>query len=160
MNATAIEYIRGYLATSHVATIATVSPAHEPWIFSVYYVFVSERLLFVSKPDTKHSQHIGDGANIAFSVTDSNQRPPASAHGIQGLGFARPATYREYPMFVRYYAKMFPKYGDHMENAESLRASVANVKSARPYVLIPHMLKLTDKRFSMDPITIELDRQS
>lgn len=156
MSATVRDYVENYFATHHVAMIATVGAIGEPWICSVYYTYARGRLLFVSRSDTLHSSHIGTGCNIAFAVTDTAQMPPASAHGLQGRGFARPALIREYPLFVRYYARMFPKYAGNMTSPRALRASLSLAAETRPYVVVPNMIKLTDKRFCEAPTILEL----
>jgi uncharacterized protein len=148
------KYIGDYIGARHVMMLSTVDGDFKPWICTVYYVFVNEQLLFVSRPASRHARDVASGANVAFAITDTEQSPAISAHGIQGSGFARPALAREYPGFIRNYVRQFPKYGDEMRTLKLLRASLQNATSSRPYVVEIHSVKLTDKRFRQEPVTL------
>lgn len=151
----ALRYIADYLRAHYITIIATKSQTGSLWICSVYYAYIDGTLLFASRPSTRHARDIGEGQAVAFAVTDTNQDPTVSAHGVQATGIARPAVWSEYGAFVRYYALRFPKYALEMTSAESIAASLHSETSLHPYVLIPNKIKLVDKRFGENPVTLE-----
>jgi uncharacterized protein YhbP (UPF0306 family) len=156
--AEAQRYVDEYLEHHHVMMLATSGDEGSLWVCSLYYVYAARRLLFLSRPDSRHALEIGAGSSVAFAVTETDQKPPASAHGVQGTGLARPAKPAEMPWFLEHYGARFPSYVAQLRPPpEALAAEQATgTEASRAYVVLPDLAKLVDKRYSAEPVVISL----
>lgn len=154
-----LEYVESYLRAHHVVVVSSInSSSGELWSWPVYYVYVRGRLLFASNMTSRHVSDIGVRARVSFVVTETDQRPPISAHAIQAVGIARPATFKEYSLFVSHYAPTFAKYGSNMLSSVKMKNSLNDALATRPYVVEPVYAKLTDKRYRQEPVEVEFTR--
>jgi uncharacterized protein YhbP (UPF0306 family) len=78
---------RRILATNRYAVLATVDPDGQPWVTPVWFAHVDlDRVVWVSSPDTRHSQALAGHPAVALTVFDSKVEP---GHGTAFYGRGR-----------------------------------------------------------------------
>ena len=78
---------RRILESNRYAVLATVDPAGEPWATPVWFAHRDlDVLLWVSSPDTRHSQALATEPRLAVTVFDSGVEP---GHGTAFYGRGR-----------------------------------------------------------------------
>jgi nitroimidazol reductase NimA-like FMN-containing flavoprotein (pyridoxamine 5'-phosphate oxidase superfamily) len=70
------EAARQILATNRYAVLATVDTSGEPWVTPVWFAHVGlDTVLWISSPETRHSQALSVRPPVAVTVFDSTVRP-------------------------------------------------------------------------------------
>jgi uncharacterized protein YhbP (UPF0306 family) len=72
-------HARELLEANRYATLATADAAGVPWASPVYAAFDSRRLLWVSRPDTRHSRNLAERAACSAVLFDSTVAVGAAA---------------------------------------------------------------------------------
>ncbi len=84
---TANERALAYLASHHVATLAT-SDDESPWASAVFYVNSGYELFFLSAPATRHCANLARNSRVAATVQEDYDDWP-KIKGVQLEGTAR-----------------------------------------------------------------------
>src|SRR5690348_2338562 len=72
MTTVVTDLAREILAANRYAVIATATPDGEPWVSPVYFVSQGlDALLWLSRPESQHSQLIAANERVAVTVFDS-----------------------------------------------------------------------------------------
>ncbi len=69
MNSDLLARVRDYLATHHVATLATMG-SDGPWAAAVFYVADGASLYFLSSPKTRHCCNLKLEPRVAVTIQD------------------------------------------------------------------------------------------
>jgi len=126
-----------FLAAHNTLTLATVGPDGQPHAAAVFYAFTSDlRLVFLSDPASKHSQHIGEGAVVAATIQADGQEWQR-IRGLQLHGFARPAD----DALRSVYLARFP-FISSARTGPLARA----MKKVQFYQITPTWIRLVDNR--------------
>jgi uncharacterized protein YhbP (UPF0306 family) len=109
--------ITDYLEQARLMQVATAKN-NQPWASTVLFAFDENfNLYWISKPDTRHSQEIGENEKIAGTIVS----PTALGENVRGLqfeGIAREAT------------------GEDMKKAIDVYAARVNMKDERKQKLL------------------------
>lgn len=101
------------LGSARFMTLATVSPAGEPWASTVNYVPMEDasiRVVWYSMRDARHSRNIESNARATASIfrTDLTHESPLGLDGLQLEGTCRAIPADELAAFhEHYYARNF-----------------------------------------------------
>jgi uncharacterized protein YhbP (UPF0306 family) len=126
---------RRLLDASSLCAIATVSPRNRAHVNTAYFAWARDfRLVWISEPHAKHSQHLRTNASVAIAVYDSSQSWGKPDRGIQLFGTARELAGRAAQDAKRIYAKRFRDYRDE------------DFPAYPCYAFRPRRLKLFDER--------------
>ena len=140
------ERIGAYLRAHHTMTLATAEtgPGGEPEAHaaSVFYAVDSRlRLLFVSKPTSRHGVHIIGGSRVAATVTEESQEWQ-EIQGVQLWGGAEMLSGAARVRGMALYLRRFPFVRDLL--AQPRLAALATELAV--FRVTPERFALTDNR--------------
>lgn len=86
------------------------------WVANVYYGIGDDfKIYFVSRENTKHSSHILNDPQIAFSIAWFDNGNHKNRKAVQGLGVCRPAnTEEEIVRGVKLHNENFPEFAERI----------------------------------------------
>lgn len=107
----AIADLISFLQSQRVLAIATQADG-ELWIANVFMGADNDgRIYFVSNEETKHSTHILENPNVAFSTVWFKEGDHLDRRGVQGVGTCRIATLdKEITEGVRLHNENYPEF--------------------------------------------------
>jgi uncharacterized protein len=138
--------IAAYLRAHHTMTLATAAtgPDGDPEVHaaSVFYAIDSRlRLVFVSKPTSRHGAHILGGSRVAATVTEESQEW-REIQGVQLWGRAEMLSGAARARGMALYLRRFPFVRDLL--AEPRLAALATELAV--FRVTPERFALTDNR--------------
>jgi uncharacterized protein YhbP (UPF0306 family) len=128
----------GYLSKneSRIMQLATVGE-NGPWVCSVYFVYVDERLYWLSFPERRHSKNIFLNPKVATTVMVKADRPTV---GVQVAGEAKVV---EGAAIVQKVMELYiEKYGEGQQFYDNF---LAKTNKHQMYVLTPTEIVLFDE---------------
>lgn len=125
-----VEVFHRLLEENRVMTLATWSP-QGPWAAPVLYALLpGPRLVFMSRPDTRHVQDLVRHPRAAAAVYPAETRP---LRGVQMEGLVRSLSGREAVQAARAYLQRFPSARGRF----ALWAAVRGTGAVRFFALHP-----------------------
>lgn len=137
------EEIVRYLASHHVATLATAG-AGRPWAAAVFYASRDLTLYFVSDPASRHCRNLHDHPTAAVAIHE-NYDDWRQIQGVQLEGTVDAVPANELPGALRAYSAKFP-FVKEMLTPQGLFRVRGRTLTARFYRLSPMRILLLDNR--------------
>lgn len=141
--------LKDFLDSQKLLIISTSDSDRNPWIANVYFSCNDDLgLLFFSSPKSKHSEHIKNNSNVAFSTVWFDENNLGNRKGIQGRGECRLIEdLDEIEKHLENHYKSYPSWKDSI-NIESIKQ---NKIESRPYLITPSYIKFwNDEEFGDD----------
>ena len=143
-----------FIKQQKLMVIATSDEEGRPWACNVYYSADNDlNLFFVSPTDTKHSAHIANKSEVAFSIVWYDQDDLTNRKAVQGVGECTrvkdPTTIIN---FLKNHAKYYPLWKDVI-TYKSMRDKLID---SRPYVVKPKYMKFWNDELYGEEGTKEL----
>ena len=133
-----------FLQRQKFLVLATVDAEGKPWIANLYYsVNANFEFFFVSPTNTKHSQHLKNNSEVAFSTVWYNKNDLSDRKGIQAVGVCNLVTN---PVKIAGYLKTHHKYFPSWKEVINLKNILGKVIESRPYVIKPKYIKYWDDK--------------
>ena len=102
-----IKKIFEYLGKNRLMTLGTATN-NKPWATTVFYAFDKKfNLIFYSRSDTKHCQHIKINPYVAVVINHHWRDADGTIKGLQITGRASKVSTRDYPRIYALYKKRF-----------------------------------------------------
>ena len=102
-----IRNIFEYLGKNRLMTLGTATN-NKPWAATVFYAFDKKfNLIFYSRSDTKHCQHIKRNPYVAVVINHHWRNADGTIKGLQITGRASKVSTRDYPRIYVLYKKRF-----------------------------------------------------
>lgn len=139
MRADLPQRVRDYLASHHVATLATAGGEEGPWAAAVFYVSDGCTLYFLSKPESRHCSNLKRDPRVAATVqADCNDW--REIKGVQLEGTVSELAGEEEARARRLYADKYPFLGKPGTLPAAIVEALARVRwyrldSARLYFI-------------------------
>jgi len=133
--------IEAFLAAHHVMTLATADDGGVPHAASVMYAVDGLALYWMSKPDTRHSQHIERQPRVTVTVAP-DYTDFRMIRGLQIVGDARRLV--DEAELSRAQERMISRYAFLQELATGPAALRAAIEKAGFYCLLPTRITLID----------------
>ena len=131
--------VAAYLAGHHVMTLATCG-AEGPWAAAVFYVNEGASLIFLSAPNTRHSQNLAQDNRCAATIQEDYREWP-EIKGIQLEGRVIELQGAEEKRAQQLYGEKFPIVGPLAKVPPAIVKALARV---RWYRLVPERLHFID----------------
>jgi uncharacterized protein YhbP (UPF0306 family) len=114
------ELIKAYLRQATMMQVATVH-GNKPWCSTMFFAFDEKwNLYWISKPTTKHSQHIEENLHVAGTIVmQQDSRSSATIRGLQYEGTAEMLNGDEEAMGAECYRSRFGREATFLEDIRS-----------------------------------------
>ncbi|MBI2625397.1 MAG: pyridoxamine 5'-phosphate oxidase family protein [Candidatus Nealsonbacteria bacterium] len=96
-----------YLGKNRLMALGTAAN-NKPWAATVFYAFDKEfNLIFYSRPDTKHCQHLKRNPFVSVVINHDWKNADGTIKGLQITGKASKVSKKYYPSVYALYKKRF-----------------------------------------------------
>lgn len=128
-----------FIKNQKLLVLSTVDEKGNPWVCNVYYSADNDlNLFFVSPTDTKHSQHIAENPQVAFSIPWYDEKNLANRKAIQGTGICKRITSaNEIIRLLKNHYKYYPLW----KSVITYKAMREKLIESRPYIIRPNYMK-------------------
>jgi len=100
-----------YLSENRLMTLGTCLE-NKPWGATVFYAYDKKlNLLFYSRLDTKHCQHIAKNPNVSVVINHNWKYLDGKIRGLQIVGKVKKVSKKDYPILFDIFRKRF-KWAD------------------------------------------------
>lgn len=142
-----------FLQSQKLLVLATIDENNKPWITNVYFSINEEfEIFFVSPLDAKHSKHIENNSEVAFSTVWFDQDDLSNRKGIQGTGICKLITNPiEIAKHLDSHYQYFPSWKDSINIKNILKKAI----TSRPFTIMPSYIKFWNDELYGDKETEE-----
>ena len=147
---TLVETARRIIADNLYMTLATADAAGRPWATPVYFAPVDDQeLVWVSRPEARHSQNIAVRPDIGIVVFDSRV-PISSGQGVYMSAAAELVPAAELDRCLEAYSRSCQDRGGSSWSTDDVRQG-ARLRLYRATASARWILDSHDQRVSLDP---------